>query len=69
VIFAQFVIDIAHQVRRIFVVIVVVRISTAIIAELFIGSANNFFATFQTIFHKNHLILKYIKLSFCKRLK
>ena len=52
-VFAQFVIDIAHEIRRILVVFIVVRISAAIVAEFLVASSDNFIATFKAylVFH------------------
>jgi hypothetical protein len=46
VILPQFVVNIPHQIGRIFVQFVVVGISAIVITEFFIGAPDDFFATF-----------------------
>lgn len=51
VVFAQFVVDVAHQIGGILVVFVVEGVSAAIVTEFLITSADDFVATFQTVAH------------------
>ena len=50
-VFAQLVVDVAHEVGRILVMFVVVGVSAAVVTEFLVASADDFVATFKTVAH------------------
>ena len=50
-VFAQFVIDIAHQISGILIVFIIIGVPAAVVTKFFIAPSNDFVATFQTVFH------------------
>jgi len=43
---SEFIIDVPHQVRGIFVVLIIISISASVIAKFFVRPTNDFFSTF-----------------------
>ena len=65
VIFAQFVVDVAHKIGAVFVYFVVVGVAATVAAKLFVFATYNFVSTFQAGFV--HSFLFFLKLTFVQQ--